>query len=107
MALPVLVHTQILAFHAKPDNVLTGTLRDSDDEDPHFSDIWVFDGKPHLIVSGSLDLLTGYVESAILREYQSYDSIWLSALEYYLLAESGEYMTDESGNIYVINIKYD
>lgn len=106
-ALPVLVHTQILAFHAKPDNVLTGTLRDSDDEDPHFSDIWVFDGKPHLIVSGSLDLLTGYVESAILREYQSYDSIWLSALEYYLLAESGEYMTDESGNIYVINIKYD
>ena len=74
--LPVLIHTQILTFHAKANNLLTGTLRDPDMGDPRFNSIWTFDGRDHLLVSGSLNLLTGLVENAVLREYQNYDELW-------------------------------
>lgn len=74
--LAVLIHQQLLAYYSKPNNVLTGELLDASGETPDFSSLWKWNGKNHLLISGTLNILTGRMENAVLREFTRYDDMW-------------------------------
>lgn len=76
--LSVLLHQQLLAYYSKPNNVLTGELASSD---PVFNALYEWNGKKHLLTSGSLNVLTGRMENAVLREFTRYDHMWETWLE--------------------------
>lgn len=71
--LSVLLHQQLLAYYAKPNNVLTGELATSN---PAFNALYEWNGKKHLLMSGALNALTGRMENAVLREFTRYDHMW-------------------------------
>lgn len=76
--LSVLIHQQLLAYYSKPNNVLTGELVT---EDPTFDALYEWQGKLHLLTSGTLNIVTGRMENAILREYIRYDRLWETWVE--------------------------
>lgn len=73
LPLPVLIHQQLLAFYSKPNNVLTGELVTND---PTFDALYQWGGTTHMLTSGTLNILTGRMESAVLREFRRYDHMW-------------------------------
>jgi hypothetical protein len=73
--LSALVHQQMLAYYAKPNNLLTGELV-LDGDVPDFRSLWRWGGKDHLLMSGTLNVLTGRMENAVLREFTRYDHMW-------------------------------
>ena len=79
--LAVLIHQQMLAFYSKPNNVLTGELRDKGGAFPDFTSLWRWNGVDHLLTSGTLNILTGAMESATLREFKRYDRMWETWVE--------------------------
>jgi hypothetical protein len=81
--LPVLTHQQILAYYAKPNNVLTGELATPN---PTFNALYEWGGKKHLLMSGALNILTGRLENAILREFMRYDHMWETWAEVDIIA---------------------
>ena len=76
--LPVLIHQQLLAYYSKPNNVLTGELATSN---PLFNALYEWNGKKHILTSGALNILTGRLENAVLREFTRYDRMWETWLE--------------------------
>lgn len=75
ISLSRLIHQQLLAYYAKPNNLLSGELI-LKDNNIGFDGIWVWNNTPHLLTSGTLNILTGRIEGAILREYKRYDHLW-------------------------------
>jgi cytoskeletal protein CcmA (bactofilin family) len=75
-------HLQLLCFYAKPNNILTGNILNSDVT--NFARIYRWNGTEHIITSGTLNLLNGFIENASLREFMRYEDMW------------GD-MTDEAG----------
>lgn len=76
--LPVLIHQQLLAYYSKPNNVLTGELATSN---PLFNALYEWNGKKHILTSGALNILTGRMENAVLREFIRYDRMWETWLD--------------------------
>lgn len=76
-----LIHQQILAYYAKPNNILSGELMDAGGRVPDFSSLWMWNGKEHMLMSGSLNILTGRMESAVLREFTRYEHMWETWVE--------------------------
>lgn len=74
--LEVLVHQQLLAYYSKPNNILSGELMDAGGHLPDFSSLWIWNGKKHILTSGTLNILTGRMENAVLREFLRYDHMW-------------------------------
>lgn len=72
--LAVLVHKQLLCYHSKPNNLLSGTIVNASLVDPRT--IWTWKGKEHLLLSGSLNILTGHIDGAVLREFRHYSEMW-------------------------------
>ena len=68
-----LIHQQLLCWHSKPNNLLTGEIAC---EDPTFSALYEWGGKRHYLISGTLNCLTGRMEGATLREFERYDRLW-------------------------------
>lgn len=71
--LSVLLHQQILAYYAKPNNLLTGELVV---DNPIFNALYRWKGKNHIITSGTLNVLSGRMENVTLREFARYDFMW-------------------------------
>lgn len=71
--LAVLIHQQLLAYYAKPNNVLTGELAI---DDPRFDALYRWNGVNHMLISGTLNILTGRMENAVLRQFTRYDHMW-------------------------------
>lgn len=68
-----LIHQQLLAYHAKPNNLLTGEIVTGD---PTFNALYEWDGKLHILMSGALNVKTGCMEGAVLREFTRYEDMW-------------------------------
>ena len=68
-----LIHQQLLCWHSKPNNLLTGEIAC---EDPTFNALYEWNGKRHYLISGTLNCLTGRMEGATLREFERYDRLW-------------------------------
>lgn len=81
ISLPRLIHQQLLAYNAKPNSVLTGELIDAGGELPDWNSIWMWNGKEHTLMSGTLNILTGRMEGAVLREFTRYDHMWETWVE--------------------------
>lgn len=73
-----LIHQQLLAYYSKPNNLLTGEIVT---EDPTFDSLYEWGGKLHVLTSGTLNVLTGRMESATLREFTRYDHMWETWVE--------------------------
>lgn len=69
------VHKEILAYYSKPNNVLEGEFFAKTGA-PKFNYIYLWGGKKHLLLSGSLNLLTGRMQNAVLREFLYYEDLW-------------------------------
>lgn len=80
VSLSRLIHQQLLAYHATPNNLLTGELVDVDLANP-FTALYEWGGVKHMLLSGALNILTGRMESAVLRSYERYDRMWETYIE--------------------------
>jgi hypothetical protein len=76
ISLSRLIHQQLLAYYAEPNNVLTGELLDKGGTFPDFCSLWEWNGKLHMLMSGSLNILTGRMEGATLRGFRKYSDMW-------------------------------
>ena len=76
--LSVLIHQQLLCYYTKPNNILTGELMTPN---PDFCSLYEWKGKKHIITSGNLNILTGRMENAVLREFMRYDHLWGLTIE--------------------------
>jgi hypothetical protein len=90
-----LIHQQLLCWHSKPSNLLTGEIAC---EDPAFNALYEWNGKKHHLISGTLNCLTGRMEGATLREFERYDHLW----ETY--AEQDVYQLERSNTEQVVDI---
>lgn len=72
--LAVLIHQQLLCYHSKPNNVLTGDIVNADMLYPRV--VWTWKGAEHLLLSGSYNFLTSRLEGAVLREFVRYEDMW-------------------------------
>lgn len=95
--LPALIHQQILAYYAKPNNLLTGELVLEGDV-PDFRSLWRWNGTDHVLMSGTLNVLTGRMEGAVLREFTRYDHMW----ETWIDAEDEDITVDYAGGLFLI-----
>jgi hypothetical protein len=73
ISLSRLIHQQLLAFYAKPNNILTGELAI---DDPVFNALYKWNNQQHLLTSGSLNIISGRMENVTLREFYRYDHMW-------------------------------
>lgn len=89
--LPVHIHKQLLCYHAKPNNLISGTIVNSGTMG--LSCNWLWRGKEHILMSGSLNLLNGHMEGAVIREFTRYEDMWNDATG----GEIGGTITPESG----------
>lgn len=75
--LPVLLHKELLCYHSKPNNVLTGEMIVDDLKGlPSFDCVWLWRGKEHLLMAGRVNLVSGTMEGAELREFTRYEDLW-------------------------------
>lgn len=80
MPLPALIHQELLTYYAKPNSVLSGELY-VEDEVPDFATLWRWKNVEHTLISGQLNILTGRMENAVLREFIRYDHMWETWVE--------------------------
>lgn len=78
--LAVLIHQQMLAYYARPNNVLTGELF-VEDGMPDFASLWRWNNADHILLSGTLNILSGRMEGATLRQFVRYDHMWETWVE--------------------------
>ena len=67
-------HLQLLCYHSKPNNIISGDIVYADFVD--MAAIYEWGGANHLLVSGSYNFLNGRIESAVLREFKFYSEMW-------------------------------
>ena len=67
-------HLQLLCYHSKPNNIISGDIVNADFVD--MAAIYEWGGANHLLVSGSYNFLNGRIESAVLREFKFYTDMW-------------------------------
>lgn len=97
-----LIGQQILLYNSKPNNLLTGTLLAEGDM-VKLNSLWRFNDKLHILTGGSLDLLSGYIEDAQLREYVEWGELYPEP--YKLITEDGYDVLTENSEIVIIGVK--
>ena len=73
--LPVHIHKQILCYYSKPNNVISGSIVNAQGYARNPCN-WIWKGKEHILMSGSLNLLNGHIDGAVLREFVRYEDMW-------------------------------
>ena len=82
-------HLQLLCYHSKPNNIISGDIAYADFV--NMEAIYEWGGANHLLVSGSYNFLNGRIESAVLREFKFYTEMWSDV-------SGSETPTTEEGN---------
>lgn len=67
-------HLQLLAYYAKPNNLISGTIVNADIT--RLTCIYDWNRTEHILISGNINLLRGYIEGAVLREFTRYEYLW-------------------------------
>lgn len=70
-------HLQLLCYHAKPCNVISGAIVNADLT--RVNVIYEWHGAEHILISGSYDFVSNRIEGAVLREFVRYDNMWRGA----------------------------
>lgn len=76
ISLARLIHQQLLAYYSEPNNLLTGELVSVERESLPLNAIYYWRDRPHMLMAGKLNLLTGRIEGASLRGFTRYDHMW-------------------------------
>lgn len=106
-SLQALIAQQILMYYSQPNSIITGTLvaEAIKAEILNFNCLWAWRGKTLVLVSGQLDLMSGFIEDAKLREYLDWEKLWPA--EGYLLTEDGaNYVISDDGSRILIGKIY-
>ena len=74
LQMAVFNHLQLLSYYAKPNNLISGSIVNADTT--RMSVIYEWKGAEHILVSGNVNLLTGYIDGAMLREFARYEDMW-------------------------------
>lgn len=74
--LPVLIHQQILCYYFGAARVLNGNCAPIDNGRVLFDRICVYKNHRYIIQGGTLDLFSGILTNAVLREYLNFDELW-------------------------------
>ena len=74
LQMAVFNHLQLLSYYAKPNNLISGTIVNADTT--RMSVIYEWKGAEHILVSGNINLLTGNIDGAMLREFARYEDMW-------------------------------
>lgn len=95
-SLQALIAQQILMYYSQPNSVITGTLLAiaQNGEVLDFNNLWQWRNKKLALISGQLDLTSGFIESAKLREYIEWSNLWPT--EGLLITEAEEYVITEN-----------
>lgn len=72
--LAVYNHLQLLCYHAKPNNIISGDIVNADFLNT--ACVYQWNGANHILVSGTYNYLNGIIESAVLREFTWYSDMW-------------------------------
>lgn len=98
-SLQALIAQQILMYYSQPNSIITGTLLAlaENNEILDFNCLWNWRGKQLALISGQLDLMTGFIESAKLREFKSWSELWPT--EGLLITESSEFVNTENNEL--------
>ena len=90
-------HLQLLCYYGKPNNILSGTIVNADVTD--FAKIYKWNNTEHIITSGVLNLISGFIENATLREFVHYDTMWgdLTDAEDFPQVDGGQTTTADAG----------
>ena len=90
-------HLQLLCYHARPFNILSGTIVNGNVSD--FAKIYKWNNTEHIITSGVLNLISGFIENVQLREFVHYDTMWgdLTDAADFPPVDGGSKTTAESG----------
>lgn len=67
-------HLQILCYHGKPNNIITGDIVNADITTAAV--IYDWGGAEHMLISGTYNFLNGRIEGAVLREFTRYEDMW-------------------------------
>lgn len=67
-------HLQLLCYHSKPNNIISGDIVGANFADTRV--IYEWGDAYHILVSGSYNFINGRIESAVLREFQFYEDMW-------------------------------
>ena len=89
-------HLQMLCYFLRPNNVLEGTIVNADVTRP--ACIWKWKDAEHILVGGTYDLLSGYIEGAILRQFARYEE------QVYVKVAKSAAFVPKTGEILDVNI---
>ena len=106
-SLQALIAQQILMYYSQPNSIITGTLLalENKGEILDFNCLWRWRNKKLMLISGQLDLMTGFIENAKLREYLDWAKLWPT--EGYLITEDGnDVLTEDDRKVVVAKIYY-
>lgn len=70
------VQMALIAYYAKPNNLITGEIVNSG---LRYDQLYKWNGVDHMLVSGTFNYLNGRIEGAVLREFALFDTIWNGA----------------------------
>ena len=101
-SLQALIAQQILMYYSQPNSVITGTLLAiaQKGEVLDFNNLWQWRNKKLALISGQLDLTSGFIESAKLREYIEWSNLWPT--EGILTTESDDHVITENEETIII-----
>ena len=74
--LPVLIHQQILCYYYGAARVLNGNCAPINNGRIQFDRICTYNNIRYIIQGGTLDLFSGVLMNAVLREYLDFDELW-------------------------------
>ena len=74
--LPVLIHQQILCYYFGAARVLSGNCAPVNKVRFAFDKLCTYKGVSYLLQGGTLDLFSGIITGAVLREYTTFTELW-------------------------------
>lgn len=74
--LPVLIHQQILCYYFGAARVLSGNCAPVNKARFAFDKLCTYKGVSYLLQGGTLDLFSGIIMGAVLREYTTFTELW-------------------------------
>jgi hypothetical protein len=74
LPLPAQIHRQLLMYHSKPNNLITGDIMNADLT--RIPTLWRWRGADHILLSGQYNFCNGRIEGAHLREFVRYEDLW-------------------------------
>lgn len=74
--LPVLIHQQILCYYFGAARVLSGNCAPVNKARFAFDKLCTYKGVSYLLQGGTLDLFSGIITGAVLREFTTFTSLW-------------------------------